>query len=125
MRTAARVLVGVAAFAAWASTVSAQGAPRPDADPRIENIVAAISEDRMKALLTTLVSFGTRHTLSDQNSPTQGIGAARNWILNEMRRSSPKLTVAFDTHIIAPAGRITRQVELRNIVAILPGRSPR
>ena len=34
-----------------------QGAPRPDADPRIEKIVASISEERMKELLTKLVSF--------------------------------------------------------------------
>jgi hypothetical protein len=65
---------------------SAQTAPRPDADPRVEKIVAAVSEQRIRELLTRLVSFGTRNTLSDQTSPTRGIGAARNWILEEMRR---------------------------------------
>ncbi|HEX7282121.1 MAG TPA: M20/M25/M40 family metallo-hydrolase [Vicinamibacterales bacterium] len=103
----------------------AQGALRPDADPRIEKIVAAVSEQRMRELLTKLVSFGTRNTLSDQASATRGIGAARNWILEEMRRSSEKLRVNFDTHIIPPQGRITKQVDLRNVVAILPGKSPR
>ena len=103
----------------------AQQAPRPDADPRVEKIVAAVSEQRLRDLLTKLVSFGTRNTLSDQASPTRGIGAARNWILEEMRRSSEKLRVTFDTHIIPPQGRITRPVDLRNVVAILPGRSPR
>jgi hypothetical protein len=100
-------------------------APRPDADPRIEKIVASVSEDRLRALLTKLVSFETRNTLSDQESPARGIGAARNWILEEMRRSSEKLRVNFDTHIIPPQGRITRQVDLRNVMAVLPGRSPR
>jgi Zn-dependent M28 family amino/carboxypeptidase len=104
---------------------AAQNAPRPDADPRIEKIVASVSEERLKELLTKLVSFGTRNTLSDQTSPTRGIGAARNWILEEMRRSSEKLRVTFDTHIIPPQGRITSQVDLRNVMAILPGRSPR
>jgi len=103
----------------------AQTAPRPDADPRIEKIVAAVSEQRLRELGTKLVSFGTRNTLSDQASPTRGIGAARNWILEEMRRSSEKLRVTFDTHIIPPQGRITRQVDLRNVMAVLPGRSPR
>jgi Zn-dependent M28 family amino/carboxypeptidase len=79
----------------------------------------------LKELLTKLVSFGTRNTLSDQDSTTQGIGAARNWILEEMRRSSEKLRVNFDTHTIAPQGRITKQVDLRNVVAILPGKSAR
>lgn len=100
-------------------------APRPDADPRIEQIVASVSEARLKELLTKLVSFGTRNTLSDADNPTRGIGAARNWILEEMRRSSEKLRVNFDTHQIAQQGRITRPVELRNVVAILPGKSPR
>jgi hypothetical protein len=104
---------------------AAQGAPRPDADPRIEKLVAAVSEQRLRELLTRLVSFGTRNTLSDQASPTRGIGAARNWILEEMRRSSEKLRVTFDTHIVPPQGRITREVDLRNVMAILPGRSPR
>jgi len=103
----------------------AQTAPRPDADPRIEKIVASVSQERLQSLLTKLVSFGTRNTLSDQDSSTKGIGAARNWILEEMRRSSEKLKVNFDTHIILPQGRITRQVDLRNVVAILPGKSPR
>ncbi|HWI19916.1 MAG TPA: M20/M25/M40 family metallo-hydrolase [Vicinamibacterales bacterium] len=105
--------------ASWAQ------APRPDADPRIEKIVASISEERLKSLLEKLVSFGTRNTLSDQTSPTQGIGAARNWILEEMRRSSENLRVTFDTHQIAAQGRITSAVDLRNVMAVLPGRSPR
>lgn len=104
---------------------AAQTAPRPDADPRVEKIVASITQERLQALLTKLVSFGTRNTLSDQESATRGIGAARNWILEEMRRSSEKLKVNFDTHIILPQGRITKQVDLRNVVAILPGKSPR
>ena len=105
--------------------VRAQNAPRPDADPRIEKIVASVSQERLQSLLTKLVSFGTRNTLSDQESTTRGIGAARNWILEEMRRSSEKLRVNFDPHIIAPQGRITSQVDLRNVMAILPGRTPR
>src|SRR4029078_9332068 len=72
-------------------------APKPDADPRIEKIVASISEERLKELLTKLVSFGTRNTLSDQESATRGIGAARNWILEEMRSSRQKLRDKFDT----------------------------
>ncbi len=105
--------------------VSWAQAPRPDADPRIEKIVASVSEERLKSLLEKLVSFGTRNTLSDQTSTTRGIGAARNWILEEMRRSSENLRVSFDTHQIAPQGRITSAVDLRNVVAILPGKSPR
>ena len=117
----------LASFSLIAPALSAaQGAaPSPDADPRIEKIVASISEERLKELLTKLVSFGTRNTLSDQTSTTRGIGAARNWILEEMRRSSEKLRVSFDTHQIAQQGRITRPGDLRNVMAVLPGRAPR
>lgn len=104
--------------------LSAQ-APKPDADPRIEKIVASVSEERLKELLTRLVSFGTRNTLSDLDTPGRGIGAARNWILEEMRRSSEKLRVNFDQHMIPPQGRITKLTDLRNVMAVLPGRSPR
>jgi hypothetical protein len=79
----------------------------------------------MEQLLRTLVSFGTRNTLSQTASATRGVGAARQWILDEMKRSSPKLQVSFDTHQIPKGGRITRDVELRNVIAILPGRSAR
>ena len=42
-----------------------------------------------------------------------------------MKGFSPKLQVSFDTYQVAKQGRITRDVELRNVMAVLPGRSPR
>ncbi len=115
----------VASFVALPALAHAQSSVAPDADARVQRLVAAVSETRLRALATTLVGFGTRETLSDTASPTRGIGAARQWILDELTRSSAKLQVTFDTHMIAPQGRITRQVELRNVMAVLPGRSPR
>jgi peptidase M28-like protein len=109
------------------SSVYAQSAAPSDIDARISKLIDSISESRMEQLLRTLVGFNTRNTLSDTASPMRGIGAARQWIFDELGRTSPKLQVSFDTHQI-PKGRsdrITRDVELRNIVAILPGRSPR
>ena len=103
----------------------AQTAAPADVDARIAKLVESISQSRMEQLLRTLAAFGTRNTLSDTSSPTRGIGAARQWILDEMQRSSAKLQVSFDTHQIPKGGRITRDVELRNIVAILPGQSAR
>ena len=115
----------VALFVALPIIAAAQGAVRPDADQRVQKIVAAVSQDRLQQLLTRLVSFGTRETLSNQASTTRAIGGARQWIFDELKRSSPRLQVSFDTHQIAPQGRITRQVELRNVMAVLPGKSPR
>ena len=46
--------------------------------------------------------------------------------LRRAARSSPRLQVTFDTHQLARQdGRITRDVELRNVVALLPGKSAR
>jgi hypothetical protein len=132
---AAAVLTGTAGHT---SITAEQGAPQnpatpaaaavsgpADTDPRVAALLANISEPRMRQLLEKLVSFGTRNTLSSTDSPTRGIGAARQWILEEMQRSSKRLQVSFDTHQIPEGGRITRPVDLRNVIAILPGKSPR
>jgi hypothetical protein len=106
-------------------TTHGQAIGPPDADPRIQKIVGSVSEERIAALVQKLAGFGTRHTLSDTDSPTRGIGAARQWIFDELSRSSPRLQVSFDTHKLARQGRITRNVDIRNVVALLPGKSPR
>jgi len=63
---------------------SAQNVPRPDADPRIEKLVASISEGRLQQIDEKLASFVTRNTLSDTTSSVRGIGAARQWIFDEL-----------------------------------------
>jgi len=117
-----RAVVMAGLSLAAANGVSAQS---PTADPKIQAMVAAISVERLRALDTTLVGFGTRNTLSNATSTTRGIGAARQWIFDELKRSSPKLQVSFDTYQLAQQGRITRPVELRNVMAVLPGRTAR
>src|SRR5262245_39090051 len=99
--------------------------PVADLDPRITGLVSQVSEDRLVVMLKKLESFGTRNTLSSVDSPTRGIGAARQWIFDELRSYGPRLQVSFDSYKIARQGRITRDVEARNVMAILPGRSPR
>ncbi len=103
----------------------ASAQPAQDLDPRVVTLVGQVSEQRLVALLKKLETFGTRNTLSSVDSPTSGIGAARQWIFDELKSYSPKLQVSFDTYRIAAQGRITRDVEARNVMAILPGRSPR
>ena len=119
------VVATIACVTIHAVSARAQTASDPGIDSRIEKLVAAISQERLERLLTGLVSFGTRNTMSDTTSTTRGIGAARQWILDELTRTSPRLQVSFDTHHIPKGGRITRDVDLRNVVAVLPGRSPR
>jgi hypothetical protein len=100
-------------------------AQHADLDPRIEKLVGAVSEERLTMILKKLETFGTRNTLSSTDSPTKGIGAARQWIFDQMKGYSQKLDVSFDTYKIARQGRITRDVEIRNIMAVLPGKSAR
>jgi hypothetical protein len=113
------LMLGVCAHARSAAAQDA------DLDPRIAKLVASVSDERLGVILKKLESFETRSTLSSTASTTRGIGAARQWILDEMKGYSPKLHVSFDSYQVVPQGRITRDVELRNVMAILPGRSPR
>jgi hypothetical protein len=95
------------------------------ADPRITALIESISAERLAATVQALEGFGTRNTLSDTVSSTRGIGAARRWIAQQFQQASPKLQVTFDRYVVPPAGRITREVVLQNVMAVLPGRSPR
>ena len=115
----------IAVAVAWPWAAGAQTPSAPEADPRIKSLVAAISEQRLRQLDTALAGFVTRQTLSDPATSARAIGAARQWIYDELKRSSPKLQVSFDTYVLAVQGRITREVELRNVMAVLPGRSTR
>ncbi len=100
-------------------------AQQDDRDPRIVQLVGTVSEERLGAILKKLESFETRHSQSSTNSPTRGIGAARQWILDELRSYSPKLQVSFDTYTVLKQGRFTRDTEIRNVMAVLPGKSAR
>ena len=93
-------------------------------DPRIVKLVDSVSEERMQQLLQKLVSFKTRNTCSDA-AASDGIGAARQWIFDELKRTSPKLQVSFDTHTVATVRGCAGPIELRNVMAILPGKSAR
>jgi Peptidase family M28 len=124
-RTLIRATLVAYLAAASVSTVAAQTPTAGDLDPRIAKLVASVSEERLGAILKKLESFETRNTLSSTSSSTRGIGAARQWIFDQMKSYSPRLQVSFDTYQVAPQGRITHPVELRNVMAILPGRSPR
>ena len=52
-------------------------------------------------------SFGTRHTLSDPDNPTRGIGAARRWIKAELESLRQGVGRAADRRgrLVRPAGR--------------------
>lgn len=94
-------------------------------NPQIEKIVSEISADNIAANIRKLVSFGTRHTLSTQDDPNRGIGAARRWIREEMdryaRESGGRLIVTEDEFMQPPTQRVPKETKLVNVVATLPG----
>jgi Peptidase family M28 len=122
-RATAGALLAFALVATAGRTAFAQSAA--DLDPRIVQLVGQVSEDRLASILRKLESFGTRNTLSAVDAPGRGIGAARQWIFDELKSYAPTLQISYDTYRIAKQGRITHDVEARNIMAVLPGRSPR
>ncbi|OKS89431.1 M20/M25/M40 family metallo-hydrolase [Mucilaginibacter polytrichastri] len=97
-------------------------------DAKIEQMVDEVSSKNIEAIVRKLVSFKTRHTLSDTLSKTEGIGAARNWIKGEMEQyakaSGGRMHVEFDTFTQPAGGRIDRPTILKNVLAILKGTDP-
>ena len=92
-------------------------------NPKIQEMMGQVSEARIKATLEKLESFGTRNTMSNADDPVHGVGAARTWILNEFKSYSPKLDVRFEKFRVKKQGqRIFKDVDLYNVVAILPGK---
>jgi hypothetical protein len=112
-------LLLLAGAGAQAATTEAQ-LPARQAD--IDAIVREISPQRIQAYVEKLVSFGTRHTMSETASNTRGIGAARRWFKAELERcGAGNLDVQFQSHLHPVANRITRPTEIVNVVATLPG----
>ena len=98
-------------------------------DPEIERMVKEVSPDSLKSYITTLVSFGTRNTLSTQTDPKRGIGAARNWMLTKFnefaKQSGGRLSAFIDTTTLQPDGRrVDVVLLLGNVVATLKGTDP-
>src|SRR5580704_7667104 len=117
-------LLSIVYTAAVLVTPASPQTPDTRINPDVKQIVDAISEQRMAATLRKLESFGTRYVLSAQDDPAHGIGAAKQWIRDELKSYSPRLEVSYQDFTIkkgARQGQIIRDVDLSNIVAVLPG----
>ncbi|MBB2146555.1 M20/M25/M40 family metallo-hydrolase [Pedobacter sp. LMG 31464] len=98
-------------------------------DANISTMVNEVASTNLEQTIKKLVSFQTRHTLSDTLSKTTGIGAARTWIKSEFEKygaaGGGRLQVSYDTFTQAADGRrITAPVVLKNVLAVLPGTDP-
>lgn len=92
---------------------------------RLHAIAAAVQADRIQADIETLVGFGTRHTLSETESETRGIGAARRWIKAEFDKISAScggcLEVYYQSRVISATPRIPDPVDVVSVIAIQRG----
>ncbi|MFT4721880.1 MAG: hypothetical protein ACI9SB_003059, partial [Candidatus Azotimanducaceae bacterium] len=96
------------------------------ASPQVLHMIAvAPSAERIEADIQTLVSFGTRHTLSETASEARGIGAARRWIEAEFERISTACGGCLEVHVqgevFSGEKRIPEPTEVVNVYAILKG----
>jgi len=91
----------------------------------IYSIAVEPSAERIRADIQTLVDFGTRHTLSETESETRGIGAARRWIFAEFEKISEEcggcLEVIYVSDIVKGERRIPDPVEVVSVLAIQKG----
>ncbi|GAQ55362.1 M20/M25/M40 family metallo-hydrolase [Streptomyces acidiscabies] len=119
----------LAATAAEATAAEATATGRPaTAQPpsrELRSLLKELDPARIEATIRTLVSFGTRHTLSTQDDPARGIGAARDWIQDRLRsyaaESGGRMTVELQSYVQEPASRIPVPTRITNVLATLRG----
>ena len=125
MRHAARFLPSLVLAGLIALPVCAQHASPPASIPRLDAIGTAPSAANIERDIRTLVGFGTRHTLSETESPTRGIGAARRWIFDEFTRISKAcggcLEVRYSSGIVQGEPRIPGPVDVVSVISIQRG----
>jgi hypothetical protein len=88
-------------------------------------MLAEIDAKNIERIIRKLVSFGTRNTLSEQDNPTRGIGAARDFLYDEFQKiaatSNGRMTVEKQTFEQPKAARIPEPTMLTNVIATLKG----
>lgn len=94
-------------------------------NPEIAKMIKEVSAKNIEASIRKLVSFGTRNTLSEQDNPARGIGAARDWIYAEFQKISAEcggcLDVQKQSFVQPKANRIPEPTTLTNVFAVLKG----
>ncbi|KOX07100.1 aminopeptidase [Micromonospora sp. NRRL B-16802] len=129
--TAATVAVPALTAPAAANPSHPAGPGRPARpqrpDRELRDLLRQVDPRRIEAIVRRLAAFGTRHTLSDQDDPQRGIGAARDWIHARMQEyaatSGGRMTVQLQSYVQQPASRIPTATRITNVVATLRGQS--
>ena len=108
----------------WPSGPGRRIVPQPP-DRELRQILAELDQDRLRATVSGLTTFGTRHTLSSQTDPNRGIGAARDWLLAQFQNvaatSAGRMTVAAQSFVQPVSNRIPTPTTITNVVGTLRG----
>jgi hypothetical protein len=96
-------------------------------DAKLATVLGEIEPARIRMYDSMLVSFGTRHTMSDTLSSTRGIGAARRWIKEQLsvwdRDCNGCLNVQYHEAAVPITRRIDRPVvNVVNVLGWMKGR---
>ncbi|MEN2415965.1 M28 family metallopeptidase [Flavobacterium mesophilum] len=117
-------------YAAFAFLIFTQASvAQVSEDPEIKKMISEIKAENLEATINKLVSFGTRHTLSDPKNKTKGIGAAQQWVKSEFDKfaleSNGRLTAEIDYFDVKADGkRINVDSKIGNVMATLKGTDP-
>jgi Zn-dependent M28 family amino/carboxypeptidase len=110
-----------------AAPASAAAPRAPRRDPAVARMLAEIDARNIERTIRRLASFGTRNTLSAQDDPRRGIGAARDYLRDEFQKiaaaSGGRMTVELQSFTQEPGRfpRITAPTRVTNVVATLRG----
>ncbi len=91
----------------------------PAEDLRLYDIGSATSAERIEQDIARLVDFDTRHSLSDTQSESTGIGAARRWIKAEFEAISKECGGCLEVLTIADTVSGTRVPDPHEIVSVI------
>lgn len=123
-------------FACFAAVLVGSGSPTASIaaapalpgvrQPTLTAVAGAVDERALRATITRLVGFGTRHTLSDTRSPTRGIGAARRWTQGQFEAASRACGGCLE--IVTPGetvtgARVPTPTLVQDVIAIQRGSS--
>jgi hypothetical protein len=80
-----------------------------------------VSEARLKTRVEHLVAIGTRHTLSSQDDPERGIGAARTWAEAQFREGCGDALQIVKPETVISGERVPKPTRLVDVLAIQRG----
>ena len=130
---AAALISGALVAAALVTALAPAGAERRAGTANtgtagLDAMLGELRPERVERSISRLASFGTRHTLSAQDDPRRGVGAARDWIYGQFQRyaarSGGRMTVELQSFIQQPVPRVPEPTRITNVVATLRGTQP-